>query len=282
MAIELTKRVYILPTLIALVAVWVSCGGGTSEQPTPTATPQVIVRVPATPTPMLALAPIQTMPPIETPTPIPTPTEVPTPEPTPTPRPYDSATVMYDLTPPFAAGSAQLLSVLQEIRDNDDKSLVPVLVEILRFVPTRELLEGTGETLRALSGQSIEDFAWDKWMEWLGRNLADYQPPSEYPAWKAEMYGKLHPRFEVFLEPASEYSRIDPTEIVWGGVPPDGIPDLANPQFLAPDEADYMLPDDRVFGVEVNGDVRAYPLRIVNAHEMVNDTVGGEPISLMW
>ena len=43
-----------------------------------------------------------------------------------------------------------------------------------------------------------------------------------------------------------------------------------------------MNPDDRVFGLEINGDVRAYPLRVVNAHEMVNDSVGGEPISLMW
>ena len=39
---------------------------------------------------------------------------------------------------------------------------------------------------------------------------------------------------------------------------------------------------DRVFGVTINGESRAYPLRIVNAHEMVNDTVGGEPISLLW
>ena len=96
------------------------------------------------------------------------------------------------------------------------------------------------------------------------------------------MYANLHPRFAMFLEPASEFSRIDVTEIVWGGVLPDGIPDLRDPSFLTPDEADYILPDDRVFGVEINGDVKAYPLRIVNAHEMVNDTVGGEPISLMW
>ena len=40
--------------------------------------------------------------------------------------------------------------------------------------------------------------------------------------------------------------------------------------------------NDRVFGVTINGDSRAYPLRIVNAHEMVNDVVGEEPISLMW
>ena len=46
--------------------------------------------------------------------------------------------------------------------------------------------------------------------------------------------------------------------------------------------ATYLNPDDRVFGVEINGDARAYPLRIANWHEMVNDIVGGVPVSLAY
>ena len=92
----------------------------------------------------------------------------------------------------------------------------------------------------------------------------------------------LDPRFALFLRPAREFSRIDLTEVVWGGVLSDGIPDLRNPNFLSPQEGDYLNESDRVFGVTINGDGQAYPLRIVNAHEMVNDTLGGEPISLMW
>ena len=72
------------------------------------------------------------------------------------------------------------------------------------------------------------------------------------------------------------------TELVWGGVAPDGIPDIQDPIPLAPEEADYILSDDRVFGVSINGEHRAYPLRIVNAHEMANDTLGGEPIALAY
>ena len=64
--------------------------------------------------------------------------------------------------------------------------------------------------------------------------------------------------------------------------PPDGIPDLQNPSTLAPHEADYLSLDDRVFGVSINGEHRAYPLRIINAHEMANDIVGGEPIALAY
>ena len=92
----------------------------------------------------------------------------------------------------------------------------------------------------------------------------------------------LDPRFVLFLRPAREFSRIDLTEVVWGGVLSDGIPDLRNLNFLSPQEGDYLNESDRVFDVTINGDGQAYPLRIVNAHEMVNDTLGGEPISLMW
>ena len=46
--------------------------------------------------------------------------------------------------------------------------------------------------------------------------------------------------------------------------------------------ATYMLPDDRVFGVSINGQHRAYPLRIMNRHEMANDVLGGVPFALAY
>ena len=92
----------------------------------------------------------------------------------------------------------------------------------------------------------------------------------------------LDSRVHEFLTPALEYSRIDLTEVFWGGVGPNDIPDLTNPVAVTAAEAVYFEPDDREFGVTIEGESRAYPLRIVIAHEMVNDVVGGEPISLMW
>ena len=47
-------------------------------------------------------------------------------------------------------------------------------------------------------------------------------------------------------------------------------------------DATYLNPDDLVFGVEIDGDDRAYPLRIMNWHEMANDVVGGVPVSLAY
>ena len=93
----------------------------------------------------------------------------------------------------------------------------------------------------------------------------------------------IDPRFGEFLAPAAQGSRINVTEIAWGGVRPDGIPDLQNaPCRCGRSGQDYLQPSDRVFGVSINGEHRAYPLRIVNAHEMANDVLGGEPIALAY
>ena len=133
-----------------------------------------------------------------------------------------------------------------------------------------------------MTGQTFESDDRSGWLEWLGKNRENYQPHEGYVDWKAGLTAALDPRFALFLRPAREFSRIDLTEDVWGGVLSDGIPDLRNLNFLSPQEGDYLNESDRVFGVTINGDGQAYPPRIVNAHEMVNDTLGGEPISLMW
>jgi hypothetical protein len=75
-------------------------------------------------------------------------------------------------------------------------------------------------------------------------------------------------------------SRVE--EIVWGGVLVDGIPALDNPTMIEPAEATYLEPQERVFGVSLNGDTRAYPARFLDWHEMFNDVVGGEPVSLAY
>ncbi len=180
-------------------------------------------------------------------------------------------------------GSAAAMSdALEEIAERKDRSLAPVLVEMMRFMPSAKSRESIAQTLAVVTGQPFSGDEWGLWMEWLGQNLEDYQPPSDYVRWKESLYSIIDSRFALFLRPAREFSRIDPTEIVWGGVLPDGIPDLRSPKFLDAGEERFLNPDDRVFGLEINGEKKAYPLRIVNAHEMVNDMVGGEPISLMW
>ena len=80
------------------------------------------------------------------------------------------------------------------------------------------------------------------------------------------------------LEPHS----IPLEEIRSGGPPKDGIPALDQPRFVPAAEDTFLGPDDRVLGLAHNGETRAYPLRILSWHELVNDIVGGEPLLVSW
>ena len=79
-----------------------------------------------------------------------------------------------------------------------------------------------------------------------------------------------------------EKMKIRMEEITWGGVAVDGIPALDNPTLIEGAKADYLIDSDLVFGVKINGDVRAYPLRIMGWHEMFNETIGGVPVALAY
>lgn len=70
-------------------------------------------------------------------------------------------------------------------------------------------------------------------------------------------------------------------QIVSGGPPRDGIPSIDEPKFVSAQEADLQN-GDLVLGLEINGDVRAYPLDILVWHEIVNDVVGGEPVAVTY
>jgi hypothetical protein len=71
-------------------------------------------------------------------------------------------------------------------------------------------------------------------------------------------------------------------EIQSGGPPRDGIPALTNPKYESGGNADYLRPDEQVLGVFLNGVARAYPIRILSWHEVVNDEFGGEPVLVSW
>ena len=76
---------------------------------------------------------------------------------------------------------------------------------------------------------------------------------------------------------------IDPGDILSGGPPPDGIPPIDDPKFVSVTEADEWLNDpEPVLVVDIDGDVRAYPIQILMWHEIVNDTVGGIPLAVTY
>jgi hypothetical protein len=76
---------------------------------------------------------------------------------------------------------------------------------------------------------------------------------------------------------------IDIDEIISGGPPPDGIPPIEDPVFLPViDNIDILDPDESVVALEIDGDARAYPVRAMIWHEIVNDTVGGVPVTVTY
>ncbi len=73
-------------------------------------------------------------------------------------------------------------------------------------------------------------------------------------------------------------------DIYDGGPGKDGIPAILKPQFISAEEADKTLlkKDDRVLGYVHNGHARAYPIKILNWHEIVNDRVGGTSLVVTY
>ena len=85
--------------------------------------------------------------------------------------------------------------------------------------------------------------------------------------------------------PNTDFSKhsVSYSEIFAGSEPRVGIPAIDEPGFHPVAETpDYMVDAEPVFGVEINGDARAYPLAILLRHEIVNDVVGGVPVVVTY
>ena len=93
-----------------------------------------------------------------------------------------------------------------------------------------------------------------------------------------------NPGYWRFEWPDTDFttSSIDLGEIMSGGPPKDGIPSIDAPVFEAVSEMTDLTPEEPVIGLVIDGDARAYPLRILTWHEIVNDQVGGVPVAVTY
>ena len=71
-------------------------------------------------------------------------------------------------------------------------------------------------------------------------------------------------------------------QIFWGGVPRDGIPAIDEPKFVPPEKAKFLRDWDRVLGVFHNGIAKAYPIKIMEKHEVVNDKFDGQAVTVTY
>jgi hypothetical protein len=172
-------------------------------------------------------------------------------------------------------------AALSAIAERGKPDLAAGLILGMRFTDSGEA-EVT-PVLRKITGDD-GPATWFDWMLWLEKH-PEVVPDPGYAALMRDLYLRIDPNFDAFLQPeylARDKARIRLEEIVWGGVLKDGIPSLDNPKLISATEADYMRDDDLVFGVSINGDARAYPLRIMGWHEMFNEVIGGVPVALAY
>ena len=84
-------------------------------------------------------------------------------------------------------------------------------------------------------------------------------------------------------DPSFPQPLVDTSQIISGGPPPDGIPPIDDPVFVDVADNLQLLPaTEPVVALEIDGDARAYPIRAMVWHEIVNDTVGGVPVSVTY
>lgn len=168
-------------------------------------------------------------------------------------------------------------AALRDIVRRAERTAIPGLIDILYF---DLFLDSTvANALGGLTGQAF-GHDWRRWVEWLAER-EDVHPHRDYAAWKASLLQRIDPAFGEFLYPGVKHrARLE--EIQWGGVRKDGIPALTNPRHVPARAATYLTPDELVLGLVVRGEARAYPLRIMDWHEMANDVVGGVPISIAY
>ncbi len=76
---------------------------------------------------------------------------------------------------------------------------------------------------------------------------------------------------------------VHPSKIIGGGPPKDGIPSIDYPKFVSLKEADQWIEDNElVLAIIYKGVKRVYPLQIMVWHEIVNDTIAGDPLLITY
>ncbi len=160
---------------------------------------------------------------------------------------------------------------INNINKNWTVSSEIIALETLYFLPHGLAKYQLLKILEKKTGQQL-GFDYNGWYNYIWSKDPTYK--QNYFDFKAELHKRIDPKFEKYFKERTLQTTIRLDEVRWGGVPQDGIPPLHNPKMITAQEASYLDYDNIVFGIEINGDLRAYPKRILAWHEMFTDTVG--------
>ncbi|MEO0796255.1 MAG: DUF3179 domain-containing protein [Verrucomicrobiota bacterium] len=184
----------------------------------------------------------------------------------------DSSRWMLSLISP---NSTHRQAAIELMTKSWEPSYTPALIDILRINRHPEVTHEIYYLLRENNNIDLynDPTAWAIW-SWN----QPYKGDAGYVSLKGDLYSLVDQRFKAYFDPERE-ALIRWDEVVWGGVAQDGIPPLRDPRMIEASKAGYLEDDNVVFGIEVNGDARAYPKRILAWHEMFTDTVGGVAVA---
>ncbi len=187
-----------------------------------------------------------------------------------------SKDVKYFLDLVTTTSNSEKEALLAQIEKNWKPEYNIMALEIMYFGYSKDIGIKMALLLQRKTGQNFT-FDFNKWYEYIWSQNQKILP--DYGYFKSQLHKSLDPKFEIYFQERQASSLIRFDEIRWGGVQQDGIPPLRNPEMISATQARYLNNNDVVFGIEINGDVRAYPKRILAWHEMFVDTVGGIPVT---
>lgn len=188
----------------------------------------------------------------------------------------------------FDINERQALDVLGE---SGDVRLGWMFSDLLRFIFGEDTRPRVASNANKVAG--LELIPRDDWQQYTNRLIAwDVPEPPGYFESKKRLFTLVEPNWEPLFD---ETSDVDWRLISWGGVfidarpfgdtercPGGCIPAADNPATTDAAGGDWY-PDERiVFGVEINGEARAYPKHIMEIREMVNDTLGGRDFGMPY
>ncbi|MES0884047.1 DUF3179 domain-containing (seleno)protein [Roseibium sp. SCP14] len=178
---------------------------------------------------------------------------------------------------------------LRKVAESKDPRIAWIIADLMRFASGRQLNTAlAGAASRLLE---IEEPTENHWGVVTDHLIAWNIPaPPDYLEVKRAIFTSLVPGWEkIFVE-----GDIDWRQVSWGGVLIDDraydttdeacncIPAADNPDISSAEDAIWLKDEDIVFGIEVNGEYRAYPRRIMEVREMVNDTLGGRDLGIPY
>jgi len=180
-------------------------------------------------------------------------------------------------------------AALADIAASKDPRLAWIVADLMRFITQRDLHTSLARAAAELLGLDLPGerywgFVTDHLIAW------DIPAPPDYLRVKRAIFTSVLPGWEKIFVPGD----IDWRHVSWGGVPIDNrafdttdtpcncIPAADNPEVSGAAEATWLKDGDIVFGIGVNGEYRAYPRRIMEVREMVNDTLGGRDLGIPY